>query len=80
MVFGAFAIAVFRREFLNSYRIRDACARLVAADTRKLPVLTIAMDVGYRSLGPFNRAFREETGMTPTAYRAARTGGAAEDP
>jgi len=32
-------------------------------------VLTIALDLGYGSLGPFNRAFKEMTGMTPTAYR-----------
>ena len=32
-------------------------------------MLTIALDLGYGSLGPFNRAFKEATGMTPTGYR-----------
>lgn len=57
--------------FLNHYRIAEACNRLRDAEYARQPVLTIAMDLGYRSLGPFNRAFREETGMTPTEYRRA---------
>jgi AraC-like DNA-binding protein len=36
-----------------------------------LPILTIALDSGYGSIGPFNRAFRQRYGMTPTEYRAA---------
>jgi AraC-like DNA-binding protein len=32
-------------------------------------VLTIALEVGYGSIGPFNRAFKERFGVTPTAYR-----------
>jgi len=27
------------------------------------------MDAGFQSLGPFNRAFKADTGMTPTEYR-----------
>nr|MBP9232242.1 AraC family transcriptional regulator [Phenylobacterium sp.] len=34
-----------------------------------VPVLTIALDAGFNSLGPFNRAFRAATETTPTAYR-----------
>jgi AraC-like DNA-binding protein len=58
-------------EFLNRYRLRDACHRLRAPDTRSLPVLTIALDVGYSSITPFNRAFKEIVGMTPTQFREA---------
>jgi AraC-like DNA-binding protein len=32
-------------------------------------VLTIAMDAGFQSIGPFNRAFKAETGLTPTEFR-----------
>jgi AraC-like DNA-binding protein len=60
--------------FLNHYRIKEACRRLTDSETIRLPVLTIAMDLGYRPLGPFNRAFKEETGMTPTEYRRVETG------
>ena len=35
-------------------------------------MLTIALDLGYGSLGPFNRAFKEISGMTPTAWREAK--------
>jgi len=31
--------------------------------------LTIAMDLGYGSLGPFNRAFKTITGLTPSEFR-----------
>jgi AraC-like DNA-binding protein len=27
------------------------------------------MDAGFQSLGPFNRAFKTITGVTPTEYR-----------
>ena len=32
-------------------------------------MLTIALDMGYRSLSPFNKAFKEIKGMTPTEFR-----------
>ena len=54
-------------DFLHHHRLQEAAARLVAQD---LPVLTIALDCGYGSIGPFNRAFRQRHGMTPTEYRA----------
>lgn len=55
--------------FLNRYRIAEARERLSSRDDVDLPVLTIAMDLGYNSLTPFNRAFRAETGTTPTDFR-----------
>ena len=35
----------------------------------EVPVITIAMDAGFQSLGPFNRAFKATTGVTPSEYR-----------
>jgi AraC-like DNA-binding protein len=55
--------------FLNSYRIDDAKAALSDGSQRDVPVLTIAMDSGFQSIGPFNRAFKAATGMTPTEFR-----------
>lgn len=55
--------------FLNGYRIEEAKAHLANRDKVDLPVLTIAMDLGYNSLPTFNRAFRAETGTTPSDYR-----------
>jgi len=61
--------------FLNRYRIEEVARRLVAPETRHLPVLSIALDMGFRSLSPFNKAFREIKGMTPTEYRNATPDG-----
>jgi AraC-like DNA-binding protein len=55
--------------FLNRYRIEDARLALSDVTQREVPVLTIAMDAGFQSLGPFNRAFKAETGVTPTEFR-----------
>lgn len=56
--------------FINGYRLNEAMRRLNdPAEVRK-PVLTIALDVGFGSIGPFNRAFKQLAGMTPTEYRA----------
>lgn len=57
--------------FLNSHRIAEAKRELADKARVDLPVLTIAMDLGYGSLAPFNRAFKAETGKTPTEYRRA---------
>jgi AraC-like DNA-binding protein len=58
-------------DFLHSHRLREAGARLRDPSARRVPVLTIALEVGYGSIGPFNRAFRERFGVTPTEYRRA---------
>ena len=55
--------------FLNHYRIEDAKLALSDEAQREVPVLTIAMDAGFQSIGPFNRAFKAETGVTPTEFR-----------
>ncbi|HTF97412.1 MAG TPA: AraC family transcriptional regulator [Cellvibrio sp.] len=55
--------------FLNHHRIGAARKRLVESS---LPVLSIALDLGYGSIASFNRAFKEIVGITPTAYRTAK--------
>ncbi len=62
-------------DFLNTHRIGDAQAWLTDPAKVALPVLTIAMDLGYGSLAPFNRAFREATAQTPSDFRRAALGG-----
>lgn len=56
-------------DFLHDYRLREAAGRLESPSDRALPVLTIALDCGYGSIGPFNRAFKARFGVTPTQYR-----------
>ncbi len=53
----------------NRYRIEEAKRRLTDPKLARLPILTIALDCGFGSIGPFNRAFKAETGMTPQEYR-----------
>ena len=55
--------------FLNRHRIAEAREKLSNREDVDLPVLTIAMDLGYNSLPTFNRAFRSETGTTPSDFR-----------
>jgi AraC-like DNA-binding protein len=56
--------------YLNAFRIGEAADALADASQREVPILTIAMDAGFGSLAPFNRAFRDVHGCTPTEYRA----------
>jgi AraC-like DNA-binding protein len=65
--------------FLNSYRITAAQKELADAERARTPVLTVALDLGYASLGPFNRAFKDTTGLTPTDYRRQNLGQARAD-
>ncbi len=55
--------------FLNQLRITEARHILGDKEQVDLPILTIAMDLGYNSLPTFNRAFRSEAGTTPSEYR-----------
>jgi AraC-like DNA-binding protein len=57
--------------FLNRYRIEEAKAALADPGQKEVTVLTIAMDAGFQSIGPFNRAFKADTGLTPTEFRLA---------
>lgn len=59
--------------FLNAYRLADAKRWLADRAQADTPILTLAMDAGFQSLGPFNRAFKASTGVTPSEFR--RLGG-----
>jgi AraC-like DNA-binding protein len=56
--------------FLNGYRLAEVKAALADPAQKDVSILTIALDAGFGSLGPFNRAFRDAEGMTPSAFRA----------
>ena len=55
--------------YVNHHRIAEACRQLSDPTLMGKTVLEIAYDVGFASLGPFNRAFRAETGQSPTEFR-----------
>lgn len=54
-------------QFVNQYRIREAGQRLHTEPT--IPILSVALDVGFRSISSFNTAFQTQYGMSPTQYR-----------
>lgn len=58
-------------DYLNRHRLADAKQALADPGQAKVPILTIALDSGFQSLGPFNRAFKADTGVTPTEFRRA---------
>lgn len=52
--------------YLNSYRLTMAARLLLQSDDT---ILSIASEVGFDNLSYFNRAFKKQFGMTPSAYR-----------
>jgi AraC-like DNA-binding protein len=64
--------------FLNAHRIEAAQAALADPQMARRPVSAIAFEVGFSSLAPFNRAFRETVGLTPTAWRQRALGASAK--
>lgn len=61
-------------ELINDRRIDDAKDRLSDPALASRQITQIAFDVGYGSLAPFNRAFRERTGQTPKQFRQRSLG------
>jgi AraC-like DNA-binding protein len=57
-------------EYLNEFRVRDACRMLIEEPERS--VLSIAHAVGFNSKSSFHTAFRKFTGRTPLQFRAER--------
>lgn len=55
--------------YVNGFRLAEARHALADPQRRGLPVLTIALEAGFQSIGPFNRAFKAATGLTPTEFR-----------
>ena len=55
--------------YLNSYRILEAQKILADESQMNTPIITIALNLGYGSLGPFNRAFKHVNKLTPSEYR-----------
>lgn len=54
-------------QFLNHYRILEASERLRSQP--QLPILTIALDVGFKSMSSFNQAFKNVHRITPSHFR-----------
>lgn len=55
--------------FLNDHRVTHAKRILADPANSRAQIVAVAFELGYASLAPFNRAFRQSTGMTPSEYR-----------
>ena len=55
--------------YVNAHRITAAKTRLADPGEARVSISTIAYDIGFASLGPFNRAFKEEAGVSPSEWR-----------
>ncbi len=62
-------------EFVNGYRVAEVQARLRQPDAEGLTLLAVAEECGFASKATFNRAFRKETGTTPSAWWGAQREG-----
>lgn len=58
-------------EFVNQYRINAAKSMMLNPEYQQFTILAIAYDAGFNTKSSFNRAFKECTGMTPSAYQKA---------
>lgn len=54
-------------DYINQLRIEEACSSLLREPDA--PIQNIAMDVGYRTMSSFNRAFKDIQRCTPTQFR-----------
>ena len=55
-------------DWKNKLKIEYACARIQEGALQKQTIESLAMECGFNSKPTFNRAFRELTGQTPSAY------------
>jgi AraC-like DNA-binding protein len=55
-------------DYINQLRIKEAASHLLREPNT--PILNISLDVGYRTLSSFNRAFKDIKNMSPSEYRA----------
>jgi AraC-like DNA-binding protein len=67
-------------DFVGTSRIAAAKAALADPANARASISALAFDLGYASLGPFNRAFKDATGQTPSEWRVAALAGSATSP
>lgn len=59
--------------FLHELRVRHACSLLLSTD---MPIAEVAEESGFGSYSSFVRIFQKTKGLSPRAYRLARSTGA----
>ena len=58
--------------FVNEHRLKEVEQRFADPAFDQRPILTLALEAGFGSIGPFNRTFRERHAMAPSEYRSRR--------
>lgn len=61
-------------QFLAHHRIAHAKRLLEDPAWQREKIISIALEVGYASLAPFNKAFKDLTGLPPSEYRRQAQG------
>lgn len=56
-------------DFINHFRVREACRLLTDPDYNYLTIAGIANEVGYNSISVFNTAFKKIMNQTPSQYK-----------
>ncbi len=59
------------QEFINRFRIEEAKRRLQDPLLAGFTIVDIAQQAGFNSKATFNRLFKQQVGVTPSAYRQA---------
>ena len=60
-------------DFINKYRVEEVKEKLKTKEHEKYSLLGIAYTCGFNSKSSFYRAFKKETGMSPTIYKKEKS-------
>ncbi len=55
--------------FVNNYRIQLAKGLMGEQETRNMPIVELALEVGFKSRSSFYSAFKKVAQMTPTQFK-----------
>lgn len=61
-------------QFINEYRVNEVKKRMADPAYSHLTILAVAFDSGFNSKSSFNTVFKENTGMTPSAFQRSISG------
>ena len=59
-------------DFINDYRVKEVCKKLLSPETQHLTISGIALESGFNSQATFQRAFKNMMGMSPKEYLDAQ--------
>ncbi len=61
-------------DFVNDYRVREVRKKLNSRESQHLTISGIALESGFNSQATFQRAFKNNTGMSPREYLSRQSG------